>query len=338
MTAWLRKLLPFILGCLLLFYALRGVTFKSLLQEFKHVSVELVLALVVSLLIYTILRAFRWRLLLQPLGYKPDLVSLSVALQSAYIGSMILPGGGEITRCLTLQRTDGVPLSQSVGLVVAERVIDLAAMGLLFVVTFSLELKRMQDYMADLPFLFQGNIILWGAGAALVVGLAGFAFWKWWGVTRRKQSTFVSRLSQLIRGLWEGFIAIRHLKSPLLFVLLTLLMQFVAWVTMYVLLLSLGTTQSLPPTAALTVLAVAALGGLAVPTQGGIGTFHFLVSRALVLYGLSTAEGAIAATFMHGVTFIINIAFSGACFLIIPSLVQQRQEKLRAEQASERKL
>ena len=78
-------------------------------------------------------------------------------------------------------------------------------------------------------------------------------------------------------------------------------------------------------------LAVAALGGLAIPTQGGIGTFHFLVSRALVLYGLTTTEGALAATFMHAVSFGINTVFSGISFLIIPILVQQRQERLKAE-------
>ena len=86
------------------------------------------------------------------------------------------------------------------------------------------------------------------------------------------------------------------------------------------------TPQSLPPTAALTIMAVASIGGLAVPTQGGIGTYHFFVSRALVLYGLTLPEGVVAATFMHAVGFAIRLVFSSISFVIVPSLVSQRQK------------
>ena len=79
-------------------------------------------------------------------------------------------------------------------------------------------------------------------------------------------------------------------------------------------------------------MAVSGLGTLLVPTQGGVGTFHFVVSRALVLYGLTTTEGALVATFMHAVSFGINLILSSLSFLIVPTLVQQRQEHLKAEQ------
>jgi hypothetical protein len=65
---------------------------------------------------------------------------------------------------------------------------------------------------------------------------------------------------------------------------------------------------------------------LAVPTQGGIGTYHFFVSRALVLYGLPAAEGVSIATFMHAIGFGINLVLSSTSFLIVPILVQHRQQ------------
>ena len=128
------------------------------------------------------------------------------------------------------------------------------------------------------------------------------------------------------RGLSEGFLSIRQLPSPALFIGLTVLSQVLAWMSTYFLLLSLEITQSLPPTAALTIMAVSSIGGLAVPTQGGIGTYHFFVSRALVLYGLTLEEGVVAATFMHAVGFAIGLVFSSISFVILPSLVSQRQK------------
>lgn len=74
-------------------------------------------------------------------------------------------------------------------------------------------------------------------------------------------------------------------------------------------------------------MAVSSLGGLAVPTQGGIGTYHFLVSRALVLYGFTSAEGAVVATFLHAVGFGINLVLSSVSFLVLPILITSRPTK-----------
>ena len=323
MNKFLRQAIPLLLALTLLIYALKDISLISIVHQFQQANYLFILLALISTVLSYWLRGKRWQQPLRSLGYAPTAFRGTVSIVSGMVASMIVPGSGEVTRCLTLQRTDGVPFAQGMGSVVAERVLDLLMLLVVLLITFILEFGRMQAYMSGLTF---GSLT--GIVSIVLVGLIFIAiiFYGIWQLPFIKQHPVTSKIITFSQGLWEGFSAIRRLPSPTLFVALTVYYQILVWLISYLLLLSLDLTKSLPPTAALTILAVSSIGGLAVPTQGGVGTYHFLVSRALVLYGLSTAEGALVATFMHAVGFGINLVLSSISFMIIPVLVQKRQE------------
>ena len=321
-TSFVRRGLPLLLAVTLLVYALKDSSFRAIGEQFGRANYGLIALVGLLFLGSYVVRGIRWQQPLAALGYHPTALRATVAMQTGVIASMIVIGSGELTRCLTLQRTDGVPVAQGLGSVVAERIVDLLVLLLVLLLTFVLEFGRMQTYMAGLSLALPGpGLLVIGLGVALMVSLA-----IWWlaGRTSIRTHPLVQRGLNVFAGFGRGFMAIRSLPRPGLFIFLTLLNQVVAWLATYLLLLAVDSTYALPPTAALTIMSVASLGGLAVPTQGGIGTYHFLVSRALVLYGFTTPEGALAATFMHAVAFGINILLSGASFLVLPFLLRQR--------------
>ncbi|WP_077133046.1 lysylphosphatidylglycerol synthase transmembrane domain-containing protein [Spirosoma montaniterrae] len=309
----------------LLWYVLKDVPLGELADQFQKANYWVLLVAAVVFGMYYLLRAIRWMLTLQALHYSPSLFRVAIAILSGAMASMIIPGAGELTRCGTLQRTDGIPLSHSVGSVAGERVIDLFVLLLTLLLTVLVEFVRMKAYLSNLtlalPDVFWAEIML-----VLVVagGLIG-----WWLFTNQhiRQHRLTTKVLGAINGFREGFLAIRRLPKPALFVWLTVSYQLMGWAFTYLLLQAFDVTRSLPPSAALTILTVSSLGGIAVPTQGGIGTYHFFVSRALVLYGFTTAQGATAATFLHAVGFGFNLIFSGISFLIIPFLLQKRNAR-----------
>ncbi|ADB41183.1 lysylphosphatidylglycerol synthase transmembrane domain-containing protein [Spirosoma linguale] len=320
----MRQVVPILLAAGLLWYVLNDVPLAQIGGQFKKADYGLLGLVGILIGLFYVLRAARWQLTLQAIGYKPSLFRATVALLAGSLASMIVPGAGELTRCGTLQQTDGIPVSQGIGSVVAERIIDLFMLVLVLLLTVILEFGRAKAYFSNLTLALPGTLMLVVALilAIVVVGII-------WQIRRRttaQSHPFILKFTDLIRGFGRGFMAIRQLPKPGLFVSITLLIQVFAWLTTYVLLLATDSTQHLPPAAALTILAVSSLGGLAVPTQGGIGTYHFLVSRALVLYSFSTAEGVSLATFMHAVGFGFNLLFSSLSFLIVPVLVQQRKK------------
>ncbi|MBD2754761.1 lysylphosphatidylglycerol synthase transmembrane domain-containing protein [Spirosoma validum] len=321
-----RQGLPILLAIGLLWYVLKEVPFATLVAQFGQANYWWLAVAGLIIGIYHISRSARWQLTLQALGYHPALFHTTVALLAGTLASMIIPGAGELTRCGTLQRTDGIPIAKGIGSVVAERVIDLIMLGALVGLTFLLEFKRVGSYLISIlsPLWIRitanENAGFFFLCTLVIVGLlTGVVYWLLWRTTLR-QHAFILRLSAISRDIGKGFMGIRQLKRPGLFIVLTLLSYGLAFLTTYVLFFATSQTLTLPPTAALTILTVSSLGGLAVPTQGGLGTYHFLVSRVLMLYGLPETESVVVATFLHAVGFGINLVLSSLSFLVVPML------------------
>lgn len=326
-----RRILTVTVAVLLLYFALRGVSWGDIGNAFAQADYGWATLAMLGTVGSYFVRGKRAQQSLMALGYTPTTFRCTIALMSGNIASMIVPGTGEITRCLTLKRTDNISMAHAMGAVVGERVLDVLMLLLVIGLTFLLELNRIASFFSSLSFLPGGRLIYLVIGVVVGVLLLGvLAF----GRLRNRWATHPlgQRLTAMLTGLWSGFSAIKALPNPLLFVALAFLNQFLYWITTYWLLRSLPHTQDLPLTAALTVLTVASLGGLAVPTQGGIGTYHFLVGRALVLYGFSSVESTVMATFMHAIGFGINVVLSGVSFLIIPLLIDKNRQESKPVQ------
>ncbi|KAB7732040.1 UPF0104 family protein [Rudanella paleaurantiibacter] len=310
----------------LLVYALKDISFSEIVGQFRQAHYGWVVASgLVVVLIYWV-RAMRWQQSLLALHHHPTVFRAMVAYQTGAFISMLVVGSGELTRCITLQRTDQVPVSHGLGSVVAERVLDFLMLLLVLLLTFVLESARMIRYFSGMTWSVSGSKLFLLLGLSLVTSVG--LIWLWRSPFVRKHP-FSVKLEGFAKGLWSGFAAIRQLPNPWLFVALTILTQVLSWLHLYLLMLSVESTRDLPPTAALTVLAVASIGGLAVPTQGGVGTFHFFVGRILVLYGLSTAQGTVVATFLHTMGLAINLVLNSLSFLIVPVLIAQaKREKM----------
>ncbi len=324
----LQKTVPFLLAIALLWYVLRDISFADLLVQFRRANYGFLLLTGLFLLIHHAFRAARWQQMLWAAGYRVNLWRALLALLAGMLASMVVPGAGELTRCATLKRTDDVPLAQGLGSVVAERVFDLLMLFGLLGLTFILEFNRLSTFLGSvLNVSATANRLLLGGilGVAGFVGVAAL----WWIIRQpgvQKHPLF-NRVTSAFKGLAAGLTSIRRLAHPGRFVLFTMLIQAVSWLAIYTLLLALPATHTLPVTAALLVLTASSVGGLAVPTQGGIGTYHFMVSRVLVLYGLTLPDGVVAATFQHAVMFGINLLLSAASVMLVPLVINRSKSE-----------
>jgi len=320
--ATLQRTIPVLLAGLLLWYVIRDVPLQEIGNQFRLANYGWLSLVGLLIGLFYVVRAARWQLTLQAIGYQPSLFRATVALLAGSLASMIVPGAGELTRCGSLQRTDGIPISQGIGSVVAERIVDLFMLALVLLLTITLEFRRAKDFLSSLTLALPGTLVI----VIGVVGLVGvsIAIWQLLKHPVLQKHPLMASLIGIGQGFSRGFMSIRQLPNPGLFIALTLLIQGLAWLSTYVLLLTTADTHNLPPEAALTILAVSSLGGLAVPTQGGIGTYHFFVSRALILYGFTASQGAVAATFLHAVGFGFNLLLSSASFLLLPILIARK--------------
>jgi uncharacterized membrane protein YdjX (TVP38/TMEM64 family) len=80
------------------------------------------------------LRALRWKMLIETMGYKPGNRNMFFAVMIGYFANLALPRLGEVSRCTILTKYENVPFQKSFGTVITDRVLDL----LVFVLLFSL--------------------------------------------------------------------------------------------------------------------------------------------------------------------------------------------------------
>lgn len=305
------------LAALLLWYVFKDIDLAAMWQQFKQADYQWVWLAGLSTVIAGWSRAYRWSMMLEPLGYKPSIFRMTLAVFVGYFANIFIPRAGEVARCGTLQRTDGVPLDKSFGTVVAERIIDVISLLVLILINFVLEFNRLKDLFSDLfadKLKDPSKLIILGLGGVLVLVIVIYLFRK----NREKiaQLPLYQKVSGFVIGLWSGFTSIRKLRNPMAFVFHTVLIWSMYYLGSYLLFFCFPETSHLSPLAGLTVLVAGAMG-MAAPTQGGVGAYHILVGNIVVLYGISQESGIILATFLHACQNYLFVPILGVISLIL---------------------
>ncbi len=309
--------LPLALAVLLMAYLFRNISVTELLRSFRQADYTWALGSAAALLGAHVCRAYRWKLLMRPLGYRPGLGNTFLAVMVGYFANLLVPRMGEVTRCGMLQRMERIPLNTSFGTVVAERLFDLIS---LLVLNFVLEFDRLSGFFTQFfasKFGAAGNI-----SASVYLVVAGLAITGLVGLIvlyrsrqRFRGNAFYVRVSSFVKGMLDGVLSVRKLDRKWDFLLQTVLIWVGYYLASYLLTFALPNATRLEPLAGLTVLIMGAIG-MAAPVQGGTGSFHLLVSGALLLYGWKAEDGLILATFIWASQTLLTLVGGGVCFLI----------------------
>jgi glycosyltransferase 2 family protein len=321
----LKYSLSLLLAAGLIWWNFRDANFAQLWSDLSKADVKWIFVSAALTFVAHGSRAIRWRMLLEPLGHRPSVYHTNLAVWFGYFANFLVPRAGEVSRCATLQRTDGVPFEKSFGTVVAERVFDVLSLLVLIGLNFLLEFDRLSGFFIDFfknklggsssengvseLQIALGLIFL---GSAVLVGL--FAFNRSFR-ERLLQNALIAKIWGFVQGLLAGVLSIKQLKSPGWFLFHTLLIWSMYYLMSYTLFFALPQSENLGPLAGLTILVMGAIG-MATPTPGGIGPFHILVGNVAVLYGLTAPDGQLLATFIQGSQMLTVLLVGGVAFLL----------------------
>ena len=313
----------------LLWYVFRDIDAATLLSKLTEVRYGWVALAAAIFLFSYLVRAYRWNLLLQPLGYRhltPFRTMVAVAI--GYFANLIVPRMGEVTRCGVLKRLDDVPVTTSLGTVVAERLIDLSSLLLATVILFVAEFDRLSGFLTGFASSKVDNVgeslfsVYLFAGAVLLVGLLLFFFGRVWK-ERLKRNALFQKVRAFMREVARGLTSVRHIDNTAGFWVSTVLLWGCYFLLSYVVFFALPETENLTPWAGVAVLVMGSFG-MAAPVQGGFGTFHALVSGVLVLYGISESDGVLFATLVHGLQTLSFIVFGAIAFVLASVLTPRK--------------
>jgi uncharacterized protein (TIRG00374 family) len=305
----------------LLFFAFKGISFNHIMAGMMKANFLWLLISVLISMAALISRAYRWKLLIEPLGYSPPLRKTFYALMVGYFANLAFPRLGEVTRCGSLNRSASIPFAGLVGTVIVERAVDVVCLlGCIFL-TAAFEYKRLGNFLTDKiidPTMGKIKHALnstYAIAAILLLIVVVFILVRYLR-NRKGGNNKDSRMVHFIKELIRGLKSIAYLKHTWQFVFHSVLIWVLYYFSTYIAFFSLPATGNLGPGAALFILT---LGGLAMsaPVQGGIGIYHLLVSEGLILYGLSRQDGLTFATLVHASQLVVVVLLGSASLFFL---------------------
>ncbi len=271
------------------------LTLKDVKQEqWQHIKLSVANArhwLIVPVLVMMLLshysRALRWKILMEPLGYFPSTFNTWAAVMIGYLVNAGVPRLGEVVKCTILAKYENVRADKLVGTIVVERVIDIISLLLVFVMALLFQGHIIGDYTLDLVrnfFYDNTGKISFPKIFITLFSIITFCFILYFLLKRFGHIDIVSKIKNVLRGIWHGLNSIHLIKHKGLFIFHSIFI----WV-MYLLsttagLYALQETENLGIGGGLTTLAVGSIGMIVAP--GGIGAYPLFVANLMGLYGL----------------------------------------------------
>ncbi len=318
------------LGALLLYFAFKGIDFDSLIDDLKKANYFWVLLSLVFSFIAYLSRAYRWKLLIEPLNYNPPLKNVFYAVIVGYFANLAFPRIGEITRCGSLTKSDKIPMDSLIGTVIIERAIDMLVLIFLLFIIFIVKIEYFGSFIKENVFIpiyrkileiVDFPIYYWVILILIMVTILGlFYYFR----KKFKRVKIVIKTRKIIRGVISGIKTVTKMRSRSVFLLHTVIIWVSYYLMTYVIIFSIPATQALNPIDGLFLLVIGGLG-MSAPVQGGIGAFHWIISSGLSLYGISKLDGLVFATIQHE-SQLIFILILGT-FSILMLFVNSRRKR-----------
>jgi len=338
----LRTALIAIVSVVLLALFLRHADLRQVWTEVERSRWDLVaLSVGVTGLTY-VLRAARWQYLLAPIGT----VRFLSAFRTTVIGfaaTALLPArAGEVLRPYLLARREGLSATATFATIILERVLDTVMVLLLFGVFLLVADPRIggADAQSFGRLKTGGLVVALGSVSALVAmfvlaGRPAILSRLERALGRSLPAAIASRTMRLVHAFANGLAIVRQPAR----LMVALLLSIPLWLSIAagIWAVSRAFHIELPFIGSFLIMALLVVG-VAVPTPGAVGGFHYFYRLgAVAFYGAPNDRAVGAAIVLHAVSFV-PVALLGLVFLAQDGLslasVGRLARARRAEEAT----
>ena len=295
----------------------------KLLYDFSTVHLGWLGAVILAFTLSNVLRALRWQMLLQPMGYQTRFSNSFLTILLSYFANLGFPRMGEIVRAGSMARYEKIPLEKVMGTLVVDRLMDFICLGLVVGLAFLFEGQTLWHFIAQSK---GGNSTSNGSSMLLILlsgALIGTALLL---VFRRRlmQLALVMKVITLLKGFWEGLKSVFKLKNPFLFLLYSVGIWVMFYLQCWLNLKAFPPTEHLTASAALMVFVFGTLG-FVIPSPGGMGTFHALSIAGLALYGINGGDAFSYANIAFFTVQIFYNVLAGITALVLLPLLNKEK-------------
>ena len=312
-----------------LWLALRNIEFSEVLFYMQGITYWWLIPYTVVSLFSHYLRSERWRLLVKREQHEHQRDTLFAAVLVGYLVNYAVPRLGEISRSVYVAQKSDMSTSDVIGTVVLERVIDFACMVVMIIGVVVFILADMQtvervfgtgtlNFLAWLGEWQQIGMILFLLLAGSMLLYLSYMLLNRWRKRSSLGRKIASRVQESVGKFFYGLTAIFRMKNWPAFILTTI-MIWVSYAAMSYIpffAFDLPSEYGLGFHHAWVVMIISAVG-VAIPSPGGVGTYHWFVTQTLVvLYSVPAAVALAYAFVTHAVMMLLIIVVTPLMVLV----------------------
>lgn len=284
----LKYILFFGIGFFLVWWQFSKMTAAQRAQfaeSLKNANYWLLIPVIILALLSHISRSVRWKILMEPMGYKPSTANTFYAVMCGYFVNTFLPRAGEVLKCSLLTRYEKIPLNKLIGTVLVERVFDLFCYFIFIIITILIQINYVSTFVKEKLSAIAFNkhgLPLWIKLLIAVCIILLLIFLFKWIFKKYAHHPYIITIKGFHIGLKEGISTIAHLKNRGWFIFHTVFIWAMYLLEIYIGFSALTATSHLGIAQACSVLSLATLAMIVSP--GGIGAFPLAVQQVLLIY------------------------------------------------------
>lgn len=285
----LKVLIPLALGVVVLWLLYQDTDFGKMWSTIKDANFGILLFSLIFGVLGNVIRGFRWKLLIEPLGYNPPTSSLVYSVLGSYAVNIAIPRGGEVWRCAVISKDEKIPFTKLFGTMLLDRVSDTVMVACIILLACCFNVDFFLSYIKGNKALSESlnNVFssLWTIGS--IVGIILFIIIIF---TVFKNTAPIIKVKGFFKSIGQDMKAVLKMKKKVRFILYSVGIWLSYFLYFYITFYAFDFTKDLGLTAGLIAFALSSLS-MAIPTNGGMGVWHAAVVLSLGLYGVTKDAG-----------------------------------------------
>ena len=304
----LKNLLPIFIGVFCIYYSFKDISFSEFKEYFTKINYLWVFVGIFLGALSHISRSYRWKFLIEPLGYKLGFINSVLTVFSAYLINYTVPRAGDIARGTMISKYENIPFEKAIGTIVAERAVDVLCILIIILIGLIKEFDKISNKLID--FVEESDfstVILSVLIAVIVMATVYFVI---------KRFKFYKKIKSFLSGLIDGITIIFKMKNRNQFIFHSIFI----WL-MYVLMfyftskafVDLNQVTFFQLTISFTLAALSIM-----LSNGGIGIYPLAVEESLGWYGVQSATGLAFGWVMWLSQTLMVVIFGGLSLFVLP--------------------
>ena len=311
---YIKILLPISIGIFCIFFSFRNISFTDFTKYFYEINYLWVIVGIFLGALSHISRSYRWKYLIEPLGYKLGFINSVLAVFSAYLINYTIPRAGDIARATMISKYEKIPLDKTLGTIVAERAVDVICILTIIATGLIFEFNRISEKLISLIENTEISVVIIYVGVIILILF----------VSNRvlRKSKYYKSILNFFLGIIEGLTIIFKMEKRVPFILHSIFI----WL-MYILMFWATSMAffELHEVAFYQFMISFTLAAISIMlSNGGIGIYPLAVEESLGWYGVQSTTGLAFGWVSWLSQTMMVIIFGGLSLFILPFINRKK--------------